>query len=99
MGLQSSHCVGKLRVLDRSQKNATAGAVIVVEVHLALKSEVKEVCLGKFEDVIDLRPYRDLNGNNRIKSRNLEFENAPQVVVAIIHLIMVGGEGSIDLRR
>jgi hypothetical protein len=40
MGLECRNHISKLCVLNRPKEDATAGAVIVVEVHLALESEI-----------------------------------------------------------
>ncbi len=55
-----------------------------MEVHLALETKMKEVCLSKAEDVVGIGPVWNLNGNHQVETRNGQFQDAPQVVVSII---------------
>jgi hypothetical protein len=43
VGLQRDDCIGKLRGLDRMQKDVSTSAIAIVKIHLSLEAEVKEI--------------------------------------------------------
>ena len=69
-----------------------------MKVLFALETEVQEVRLSKAEDIIGVGPGWNLNWDHRVKPRDGEFQDAPQVVISINRLVTDRGECSIDLR-
>jgi hypothetical protein len=78
-----------------------------VEVELCLQAEVEKICLGEVEDVVGIGPGRGCDRDRRVKPRNSKFQNAPQVVVAVVGFVSdrcedrahLGGERSRDKPR
>ncbi len=52
--LKGGDCIGKVGVLDDVKEDPAVRAIVVVEVLLALKSKMEEVCLSKPEDVVSI---------------------------------------------
>jgi hypothetical protein len=48
-----------------------------MKVHLSLETEIQEVRLRKLEDISDLRPDWDLDGDDRIKAQDSQFKDMP----------------------
>ena len=65
-------------------------AVIVMEVLFALETKVQEVHLSKAEDIIGIGPGRDLNWYHRVKPRDGQFYDVPQVVISVIRFVTDG---------
>ena len=95
--MEGGNGIGKVGELDGT-KEATACAVVVMEVLFALETKVQEVRLSKAEDVIGIGPGRNLNWHHRVKPRDGQFHDVPQVVISVIRFVMDGGERSVDLR-
>ena len=78
--MEGGNGISKARELDDAKEDAAACAVVIMEVLFALKMEVQEVRLSKAEDVIGIGRGRNLNWYHRVKPRDGEFHDAPQVV-------------------
>ena len=66
-----------------SAKSETC-AVVVMEILFALETKVQEVRLSKAEDVVGIGPVRNLDWHHRVKPRDGQFQDVPQVVVSVI---------------
>jgi hypothetical protein len=105
--LQGGNCIGEFRKLDSSQEDSAPGTIVVVAVELSLQAEVKKICLGEVEDVVGIGPGRDGDRDRRVKPRNSKFQNAPEVVVAVVGFVTdrcedrahLGGERNRDKPR
>ena len=84
MLLEGGNGIGKVGELDGAKEDAAAFAVVVIEVLFALETKVREVRLSKAEDVISIGPGRNLNWHHRVKPRDGQFHDAPQVVISVI---------------
>jgi hypothetical protein len=91
MGLEGCNHISKLCVLNCPEKNPTVGAVVVVEIHFALETEVEEIHLRELEDVGNVGPDRHLDWDDRIKTWHGEFQNTLQVIITVVGLITDGG--------
>ncbi len=74
------------------------GAVIVMEVLFALKTKVQEVRLSKAKDIVGIGPGWDMDWHHRVKTRDSQFQNAPQVVISVVRFVTDRGKRSVDLR-
>ena len=95
--LECSHRVGIIRVLDRTEEDATPSAVVVMKVEFALKTEVEEVRLGELENVFVISPFGSMDGDDRVEPWDRQFEHPPEVVVAIIGFVPNRVKGRVDL--
>ncbi len=84
--------------MDGPEEDNTAVPIAEMEVDLLLKSGIEKELLGKREDIIHTRPNRDLNGNVRVKTRNRQLQDAPEIVVPIAGFIANRSKCGIDLR-
>ena len=73
MGLQEGNGIRKLGRMDSTEKEPTAGSIIVVEVLFGLEAEKEKILLGEREDVQDLRLNRGLNRSRWVKPGDREF--------------------------
>ena len=96
--MQGGDGISEVGELDGTKEDAAACAVVVMEVLFALKTKVQEVRLSKAEDVVGIGPERDLNRHHRVKPRDSQFQDAPQVVISVVRFVTDRGERSIDLR-
>ena len=55
----------------------------IMEVHLRLEVEMKEVGLGKAEDIFRIFPLGDSNRDDGIKTRDRQLKYSPKEVITI----------------
>ena len=96
--MEGGNGVGKVGELDGAKEDAAACAVVVMEVLFALKTKVQEVRLSKAEDIVGIGPGWDMNWHHRVKTRDGQFQNAPQVVISVVRFVTDRGKRSVDLR-
>ncbi len=96
--LEGGNGICKVGELDGAKEDAAACRVVVVEVLFALKTKVQEVQLSKAEDIVGIGPVWNLNWYHRVKLRDGQFQDTPQVVISVIGFVMDRGERSVDLR-
>ena len=96
--MEGGNGIRKVGELDGAKEDAAACAVVVMEVLFALETKVQEVRLSKAEDVVGIGPVWNLNGYHRVKPRDGQFQDAPQVVISVIGFVTDRGERSVDLR-
>ena len=96
--MEGGNGIRKVGELDGAKEDAAACAVVVMEVLFALKTKVQEVQLSKAEDVIGIGPGWNLNWHHRVKPRDGQFHDAPQVVISVIRFVTDRGERGVDLR-
>ncbi len=65
--------------------------------NLGLETKEKEEGLSKLEDVFNVQPNWSVNGNRRVEAGVSKFQDPPQVVVAIVGLLMDRCESRVDL--
>ncbi len=82
---ESSDDVGESIVVDCLEERGAARFVIVELALFGEKTIVKQERVGKIKDTV-VGPGRERDGDSRIKSRDCEFENAPQEVVPVVRL-------------
>ncbi len=85
--MQCRHHVRKLCILDGLKEDATACPIVVMKMHLALETEVQEVRLRKPENIPNVGPDGGLDGDDGIKARDSQFQDMPQVIIPVVHLV------------
>jgi hypothetical protein len=85
--LEGGNGIGKVGELDGAKEDAAACAVVIMEVLFALETKVQEVQLTKAEDVVGIGPVWNLNWHHRVKPRDGQFQDAPQVVISVIRFV------------
>jgi hypothetical protein len=77
MRLEGSDSIRIFRVLHCPQEHPAASAIVVGEVRLGLQAKEKEKCLGKLEDILNLRPKWGMSWDRWIKTGDSEFHHSP----------------------
>ncbi len=98
VGLEKCHRVGVVGVQDSTEEDTTPSTIGVVVEHLALEAEEKEVCLGQVEHVVAVGPLWWVDGDDGVKSRHIQLENASEVIVAVVGLALHGCQHCIHAR-
>ena len=64
------HGVCKFHELDGPQEHPTLSAVVVVEFHLGLEAKEEKKSLSEVENVLDVSPGGDADGDRQVKARD-----------------------------